>query len=534
MECKKIQGLLNDYFDGVLDSGAQDSIEEHLSGCAECRKAYEDMEAVITLMRLSSNPVQMPSEEFFKTVFSRYCPSANSKSSSPKRSSLKKFRPWNGIWDLLRSPSLSLRLARAAALLMMGFLLAYFSPRFLDTIGPVSQNQSSFQDFGNKTRASAIARGKPDVQIVYATPTPIIPDSENNPALSGTSMIDKSHKATLEAALVEAEKSLASPNLTLADKTGPPDMVEDGLLYTVPLPPGALEENNPRILMVATHDRQLAVMESIQKLKMNLHLSGESRFIPEIHKIESYIADIAAATEKTDLAYLTNLKVFQEAEQCLVEKKYTCALQNYDEVAKQSPGSLMSFLALFQTANVNYEQLGDYRSALAQYQKCLEQYPAQYITDEKKEIILNRIDILTRNSMNEWKPLHLYIQSKTAPSHIAIPALKQILDRYPTCSLIQESIEDISTRILSDEEAETAKAEDIISFFQQCRERYETRAIRQLLQYKTAEIFQYRMMNGPQALLEYIHVVEIDPQSKLAEKAKSKILSLSRRGLNIR
>lgn len=535
MECKQVQVFLHDYFDGALESQGEDSIEEHLLGCVECRKIYEDLEAIITLMRFSSKPQRMPSEDFFNTVFTRSFPSPNTKT-APNRSKPKK-NPYplsQILGNLWRGHSLSMNLARAAAFMVMGFMIALFSPYFRDNIGPATLNPPSNQPIEKISSESVVSDVDREIHIASETPVVVAPDPGKAATLVGPSVIDKSHKSSLEAALVEAEKIQKSPGLVLASKTGSFDLLDDGLLYTVPPPPSSTEQSNPQLLIVATRDRQLDVMESIQKLKMNLHLSGESRFIPEIHKIESFIADIAAATQRTDSTYLTNLKVFQEAEQCLVEKKYACALQNYDEVAKQSPGSLMSFLALFQTANVNYEQLGDYRSSLAQYQKCLEQYPAQYITDEKKDIILNRIDILTRNSMDSWKPLQLYIQSKTAPSSIAIPNLKEVLEHYPTCSLIQEAIESLSARILTDEEAESGTAEDVISFFQQCRERYDTRLIRQLLQYKTAEIFQYRLMNCPQAILEYTRVVEIDPQSKLAEKAKGKIRSLYRRGINLR
>jgi tetratricopeptide (TPR) repeat protein len=535
MECKQIQDLLHDYFDGVLESGIEDSIEEHLSFCEKCRKTYEDMEAVITLLRFSSKPQKMPSGEFFNTVFSRHFPSPNPRTATDQSKTPPPPHPLSRILrDLWRSPSLSMNLARAAAFTIMGFLIAVFSPHFLESIGPGARNLTSTQPLDKISTQSPVPNGNHEIQISTQTPAASVTDSGKTALITGPSVIDKSHKSSLEAALVEAEKNQKSASLAMAGKTGQIDVMDGELIYTVPPPPSSAEQGNPQLLLVATRDRQLDVMESIQKLKMNLHLSGESRFIPEIHKIESYVADIAAATERTDSTYLTNLRVFQEAEQCLVEKKYTCALQNYDEVAKQAPGSLMSFLALFQTANLNYEQLGDYRSALAEYQKCLEQYPAQYITDEKKDIILNRIDILTRNSMDNWTPLQFYIQSKTTPSSIAIPKLKEILERYPTCSLILDTIESLSTRILSDEEVESATVEDIISFFQQCRERYEARHIKQMLQYKTAEIFQYRLMNCPQAILEYTRVVEMDPQSKLAEQAKGKIHSLYRRGINLR
>jgi|GEM_PF-609210 len=533
MECQKIQILLDDYFDGSLSREEENAVEEHLLNCKECRTRYEDMEAIIALMHHASKPPRLPSREFFEEVFSvagNFIGTEKSNSSSAKT---RRFSPVSLIREFWRSPSLSMSLVRASAFMILGFVIAatsYYSRRLADPLETTSVPV--------ETAESGACLSTP-VPLYYrfaqATPVSLAEalTGEKSPPMTGAPLIDKSHKSSLEAALEEAEKIQKEKTGSMASVSKSTSGEEEAPVYTVPLPPDMTSRENP-LVVVAARNGPIDIMETIQRLKMNLYLSGESRFIPEIHKIESFIADIAAATDKTDTRYLSTLKTFQEAEQCLVEKKYLCSLQNYEIVAAESPGSLMSFLAQFQGANVNYEEVGDYQAALGYYQRCLEQYPSHYISEEKKEIILDRIDILTKNSMDNWEPLRLYFQAQKSSSSDAIPLLIELIQKYPGSSLIREAISMITANALNEEEVERATAEELIGFFQQYREKFEDTQIRQLFQYKTAELFQHRLMNPPQAILEYSKVVEIDPESSLAKKAKEKIHSLYRRTVGIR
>jgi len=530
MNCQKAQEYLEEYFVRSLSGEEEAAIEEHLCKCRVCKTAYEDMEAIITMLRHSSTPEKMPSREFYQGVFNlaaqdvEFSPVPEEDQASLKGRLAPLERFLNQLWSG-RSPGM--RIVRAAALLLFGFLIATIS--WITRTGVVgSMTRSGSAEI---TQGAASTRAsEEDLVSEIAKGTTMEADGTMFPWSSRdmVSVIDKSHKSALE----KAEKSPSGKN---GQETEIPYYFTDGenLVYTVPPPPTRQGEESPEML-VANKERQTEVMDSIQRLKMNLYLSGESRFIPEIHKIETFIADIAEATDRTDKTYFNNLKIFQEAEQCLVDKKYTCAVQNYSTVANYAPGSLMSFLAQFQTANVNYEQIRDYPAALGHYQKCLEQYPGHYISDEKRGIILSRIDILTKNSMDNWRPLQLYHKAAESSTNAAITLLKEIITRYPASTLVKDAIETLAHRVISDEDVEAATAEDVIGFFQQSRERFQAKDIRQLLQYQTADIFQLRLMNCQQALLEFSRVMDIDPQSELATKARTKIRALYRRGITFR
>jgi len=196
----------------------------------------------------------------------------------------------------------------------------------------------------------------------------------------------------------------------------------------------------------------------------------------------------------------------------------------------------MSFLGEFQAANVNYEQIGDYKAALTHYQKCIENYPSHYLTEDKKEFILKRIDLLTRNSADDWRPLKIYLKAKNRDVAFdqSLTLLKQLITDYPKCSLVRDAADALSFKIINGEDVSVSTAEDLIAFFQQCRERFEEKDLQQIFQFKTAEIFHQKMLNYPQAILEYNRVVEIDALSDLAEKARGRINTLYNYGVRFR
>ena len=560
MDCNKVLSYLDDYFDHSLSPEMESRIEEHLLSCPSCREAFENTEAIITLMKTTAQPLRLPSNEFFDRVLA-----SAKKQISPREEvglapepvlPLPESKPYHPVFQFLKSfwlgRSIELMAARAGILVIIGIALStlYHDLRTSEDRGLMPPPDTVHTAMA-PTATPAIPEETPTLVAEAAPPAeerisqPLSPDiteeispeksapSPPHTTSSEPSRIDKSHKGTLEAALKEAEEAPKEAATSVAMLPSPFDFMEKQPQFTVQPAPSIAKSENP-LLHVATRKRQSEVIESIQQHKMNLYLAGQSRLIPEIHKIERFIADIASATERTDNVYLNNLKIFQEAEQCLLDREYLCAIQNYNTVAEHAPGSLMAFLSQFQAANVSYEQIEDYKASLTNYQKCLENYPSHYISEEKRGIILDRIDTLTKNSMENWKPLRLYRDAQAAPLPEAISLLKQLITQYPGCSLVMDAIEMLASRVITEEDLDQSITESVIAFFHQYGEQSEAVDIRQLVQYKTAELFQFRLRNLPQALLEYTRAVEIDPGSQLAQKAKSRIQTLYRRRVNFR
>lgn len=61
MNCKKVIHELTSYLDGVLDSTMRIDLEQHLSGCTDCRLVVDTCRKTIQIF-CNSEPVPLPEE----------------------------------------------------------------------------------------------------------------------------------------------------------------------------------------------------------------------------------------------------------------------------------------------------------------------------------------------------------------------------------------------------------------------------------------------------------------------------------------
>ena len=61
MNCKKVIVELTSYLDGVLDSEMKIDLEEHLSGCTDCRLVVDTCRKTIQIF-CNSEPVPLPED----------------------------------------------------------------------------------------------------------------------------------------------------------------------------------------------------------------------------------------------------------------------------------------------------------------------------------------------------------------------------------------------------------------------------------------------------------------------------------------
>jgi predicted anti-sigma-YlaC factor YlaD len=61
VNCKKVILQLTSYLDGVLDSNMRADLEEHLSGCTDCRIVVDTCRKTIQIF-CNSEPVPLPED----------------------------------------------------------------------------------------------------------------------------------------------------------------------------------------------------------------------------------------------------------------------------------------------------------------------------------------------------------------------------------------------------------------------------------------------------------------------------------------
>ena len=101
MRCERINQWLGEHLDGSLDADRTREVNEHLAGCATCRRELEELRQTVALVR-GLAPVAQPAD---------LLPSVHRRLAQPRET------PWMICWRVLSLPQT--HVAAAAALFMM-------------------------------------------------------------------------------------------------------------------------------------------------------------------------------------------------------------------------------------------------------------------------------------------------------------------------------------------------------------------------------------------------------------------------------
>ena len=520
MRCDDVRRKLDDYVEQTLQEDEASALEDHLYSCTSCREEHEACEALRELLRTSSQSVSPP-ESYFQRVFTRVI--RRLQAEERPRTSLGHFARSMRGW--LSAPGLGFRLTRAAALVLVGLIggmyLVAYAPAGLQWLTPSVRLTETSQP-----PTLEIAEPGAEEPAGRATGTLIVRSAlERERGISPPGLPEEALAVAIEPE--RSERAIAS---VLSERERDGRMTGSGV--AVPLKPVAPQPRLDRLLLVSNKIRESEVLEDLANIRLNLYLAGEERYIPEFQKIEGLFYEIIQSDTAEDQNYIEIHKMYQTAEQHLLNRQYFDALKHYYLVAHRQPKSLLAFLARFQIANINFKILHDYKSALLNYEKCLENYPAHFISDEKKDIILSRIELLAKNSQDNWRPLRLYYRARVSSPEVANLLYQEILESYPNSTLVQSCIETLTSFAIGEQYEGTVTPEEIIILFQSYRERWPQNPPRAYVQLGIADILNYRLHNYQQALLEYLHVVNTAPDSEATLVAKKRIRRLYQRGFS--
>ena len=126
IDCKKIQPLLSEYVDGTLAGDSAWGVKLHLSSCAVCARAAEELSATVSLLR--SLPREETSDAFSEALARRLADQVL----KPARPDLgERVREW---WSL---PRVRPALAAAGALAALAPAALFFTTR--QPVAPVAE-----------------------------------------------------------------------------------------------------------------------------------------------------------------------------------------------------------------------------------------------------------------------------------------------------------------------------------------------------------------------------------------------------------
>jgi tetratricopeptide (TPR) repeat protein len=490
MTCERVRKLLEEYFDGTLSPERETLVEEHLYACEACREEYEELEELRELLRRTSRPVS-PGEQYYQRVFHTVMASLRQQ---PQRGALSRLvGSLAGVVALHRSAFA--RSAALAATLVVGIALGLV--------------------VSGKILTEKVEKSIPPVPISLEKPTSILN------ANGRISLLLPAEEETPSKVVAKSTHDQPSPGEVAAKSS---DAVPDGRQVAAKSALAAAPSRDT-ISLVANRIRNEAVLDNLQNMKLDLYRSGIEQYIPEMQKIEGVFYDIVAQDDKSDRRYLEALKEYQGAESALLSGNYLDAIKGYYQVSYKLPNSLLAFLSRFQIANLQFEVLQDYDGALSNYKKLLEGYPSHFISDEKKELILERIDLLTKTSADNWQALRLYERAQRSNPESARALYVQMIDAYPQSPLVTRAIQEL-VKLASANYEGAVSPEEMITTFQSLMEKYQERTLRAMLQVGVGDVLSFQLHNYPQAMVEYNRAIQIGGSSSYGSIARERIQDL--------
>lgn len=271
-----------------------------------------------------------------------------------------------------------------------------------------------------------------------------------------------------------------------------------------------------------------AFVEAIGRLKLNLYLSGEERFLGDVQKVESAVVEMLERGGRVSAEgdQIKALQLFRQAEAAAQEKRFSNAITAYSQVAKGGSKDLLAFMAHLQIADIEFEHLSDFGSALEEYQVCLSKYP-HFISEERRNRILTRVELLTQTSENNWEPLRMYLEAQKSTPQVAALRLLDLLERYPDNQLAGTSAQMLADLAAADVSGQRVDVDRVLKTLQdvlgRVRTPNSTSPQAAAIQFAIADIFQRRLFNPRQAVVQLGEALNMNPSPELASAIRNRL-----------
>jgi len=502
MRCTKCQKIYDEAAQGLLSENLQRKVRDHLAECPVCSVFWQENEALRFALRETARPAAVPDAPYFARLARRAVAQAQVETTEVN-GERSEARGWlDAVGGLLTGLRFGMAgLVQATALLAVGVVAGLGIARGLKS-GQIE-----------KTKVADIVTSMPTEQaalppLVGPTFSPTLPDT-------GSSMMAKGAVAENEGDLItkvdETPRPAVDPatlvqtwqkTLALLDKMGPSDEVE-------------------RLRQIQQVSRQVqasTILNRLQDLKLQLVRTGQTDYIPDVHRIEEVFSRLAAASRDTQASEFAHLDTYQKAEEALIRKRYDEAMRLFKMVVIQAPGTYLAARATHQMGNISFERFRDYKNALIDYDLCLNEYPRHFLSDAIQEQIHERVDLITQNSTDSYGPLRTFAQAEaTSQPAAALGLYSTLLKQYPQSPLIEPTI-GAMTRIVRQVADDTTAVNTVLDVLDQFQDQNPGHPLALDAQLGLADVTNFCVRNRSQAVLEYTKILE---KAKDPEKIKT-------------
>ncbi|MCX7013184.1 MAG: zf-HC2 domain-containing protein [Candidatus Sumerlaeota bacterium] len=561
MNCNGVQSRYGAYVADELSATLAAQVEDHLASCAFCREWFEVQEAVGEALRAEADS-HLPPRSYFDGLAQRIAPRLRRADRWEKaRAAL-----WEPLVSLALSAALPARMARAAAACAVGLWLGvsvgahFVSPGGSPTDARATTmaaaptewvaSPSRRQPAEPAARASKAAKAAVPITAASLTVDDPLPNAKTAflvevapPRLpEGTGSIDKgiddamargrSSSLTVSAAVQRLRNALLS---RMGQASGSPavqfatvGMTPSGGEPAVDTIPSTASTPSTPSDLNASLDRKLretSIFEELKGLKFDLYRSGRNDLVQQVQDVEKSLMALSAFQDAENADYDRQMRLCQDAEEAAGAGDRFQAASKYLEVVRVNPDSRWACLARYELGNQEFDADCGSR-AFQYYRKCLEDYPRDYLSETQRNLVVERLEALERQSAGSAQPLTLDDAGSTDDPRLMASNYLDLTRLYPKTMLARKAV-DALTRLATEEQfRKSVDSGEIYSAFTQRLEKDPRGPLVPWYQFGAGEILNLRRNDAAQAKEAYAKAAQMTDDSDLRARAAARLHQL--------
>ena len=526
MRCTRVQNLYEGYVAGELPVAVMARLDEHLAACPDCRKSFEQNDALAQWVRRTGE-VAHPGPDYFDTLAGRVLDRLDEPSPAPpppvRTAHWRRPLWWAGAAAGAALATLALMpqpLNNGARYLAVP--AAPPSETMIASASPISPGITIESPIIKQ--AEAAKSGKRELVLGLDGET----DEEVQKIVETSSSVEAAHKLDKGMTGI-ASNSNAVEQMIVSDRR--PLLNEPALNKTEQLSPAehqAVRETEMRVVALkeATDSRETIpaeVFEQIQLLRTQLG-SGRNEALHEtMQQLEETVRrQMADSEDLKTLPIVKQASLYLKAENDLKTGQPMNACMHYRRLLEADETSPLAMRANLQLGDLYYSEWAAFREALQYYRKCQATGADLALTTPEREHVAKRLERLERYRENDWDALHLLHLVRHGDWNQALDALDQLMGMAGVGLLLPEAARTIVERM-----AEPVKpdAQVMIAIYRRLARQSEVESnadVRAWLELSLGDLAVMQFKDAERAKEHYRRSIETSPESAAAGMAQTK------------
>lgn len=308
-----------------------------------------------------------------------------------------------------------------------------------------------------------------------------------------------------------------------------PDDVSNLVNPLTPVGAGAMASSKESAPASAGSAADKAVVDEFMKLYAKMSGNGDDQYLTDLTEILFKVRDAQRSRpgDSAESQPFKALSLADRAQQALQNKDYIGAINAYNQVALELPGSSFAFVARSRIADIEYEYLDQYASAFKDYSLCIDNFAGLPLSDEKRDQIHGRWEILQQNSINDFEPLKLFRTAEKSTAYVAQQCYQDLLETYPESTLAGAAARNLAALAAADLEGKYIDPQRVLDTLQNAVKANPNSSQAAAIQFAIGDLLQQRLFNPRMAVTAYQRVLGMNPSPALAADAGNRLQELN-------